>query len=289
MTTAKARSARKHASATTRTFCYGHNSRRGVARGAFRGPRHRTFGRRDRGRGQDRKARTREPMRRTAGASIEMGGATVELRSKSWRSTIVDQRRRMALALKETPSLVSVMRDANWRETCSLRARAARTGDSTPRRFPSKDRGPSKTACDPDFWPDYFRSRSYLMSRGLLAMPRRGRGGGIAGGERVVEFVVETLVLGFAGRTSCGLFPFSGVGIWLLRIGLALESPAPFVRKPTRRRRRGVPAVRRESMRIAIVGVGAIGGLLAASLARAGEEVSVVARGAISPRSARRA
>jgi 2-dehydropantoate 2-reductase len=33
-------------------------------------------------------------------------------------------------------------------------------------------------------------------------------------------------------------------------------------------------------MRIAIVGVGAIGGLLAAALARAGEEVSVVARGA---------
>jgi 2-dehydropantoate 2-reductase len=33
-------------------------------------------------------------------------------------------------------------------------------------------------------------------------------------------------------------------------------------------------------MRIAVVGVGAIGGLLAASLARAGEEVSVVARGA---------
>ena len=33
-------------------------------------------------------------------------------------------------------------------------------------------------------------------------------------------------------------------------------------------------------MRIAVIGVGAIGGLLAASLARAGEEVSVVARGA---------
>ena len=33
-------------------------------------------------------------------------------------------------------------------------------------------------------------------------------------------------------------------------------------------------------MRVAVVGVGAIGGLLAASLARAGEEVSVVARGA---------
>ena len=33
-------------------------------------------------------------------------------------------------------------------------------------------------------------------------------------------------------------------------------------------------------MRIAIIGVGAIGGLVAARLALAGEEVSVVARGA---------
>ena len=33
-------------------------------------------------------------------------------------------------------------------------------------------------------------------------------------------------------------------------------------------------------MRIAVIGVGAIGGLLAAKLAQAGEEVSVVARGA---------
>ncbi|MFY9656318.1 MAG: 2-dehydropantoate 2-reductase N-terminal domain-containing protein, partial [Methylocystis sp.] len=33
-------------------------------------------------------------------------------------------------------------------------------------------------------------------------------------------------------------------------------------------------------MKICVVGAGAIGGLLAAKLARAGEEVSVVARGA---------
>ena len=39
-------------------------------------------------------------------------------------------------------------------------------------------------------------------------------------------------------------------------------------------------AVWRSRVRIAVIGVGAIGGLLAASLARAGEEVSVVARGA---------
>jgi 2-dehydropantoate 2-reductase len=39
-------------------------------------------------------------------------------------------------------------------------------------------------------------------------------------------------------------------------------------------------AARRNPVRIAVIGVGSIGGLLAASLARAGEDVSVVARGA---------
>ena len=39
-----------------------------------------------------------------------------ENRSKSWRATIVLQRKRIALALKATPSLKAVMRDPIWRE-----------------------------------------------------------------------------------------------------------------------------------------------------------------------------
>jgi 2-dehydropantoate 2-reductase len=49
------------------------------------------------------------------------------------------------------------------------------------------------------------------------------------------------------------------------------------MRKRTCRRAAGS---REEAMRIAVIGVGAIGGLIAAKLAQAGEEVSVVARGA---------
>ena len=45
-------------------------------------------------------------------------------RSPSWRSTIVDQRKRVALAIRGTPSLRAVMRDPDWREDIWLDARA---------------------------------------------------------------------------------------------------------------------------------------------------------------------
>jgi hypothetical protein len=44
-------------------------------------------------------------------------------RSASWRATINDQRRRIALAIKETPSLKAVMRDPIWQEGVRLDAR----------------------------------------------------------------------------------------------------------------------------------------------------------------------
>jgi hypothetical protein len=47
-----------------------------------------------------------------------------ENRSKSWRATIVLQRKRIALALKTTPSLKAVMRDPIWREDMWLDALA---------------------------------------------------------------------------------------------------------------------------------------------------------------------
>jgi hypothetical protein len=47
-----------------------------------------------------------------------------QARTKSWRSTINDRRKRIALALKETPSLKAVMRDPDWQEGVWLDARA---------------------------------------------------------------------------------------------------------------------------------------------------------------------
>ena len=47
------------------------------------------------------------------------------MRSNSWRSTIVDQRKPIALAIKATPSLRTVMRDPDWgREDIWLDARS---------------------------------------------------------------------------------------------------------------------------------------------------------------------
>ncbi len=82
--------------------------------------------------------------------------AQPERRSNSWRSTIVDQRRRIALALISTPSLRSIMRDPNWREDAWLEAR----GQARKEMRLSEDRIPKappfsfEQACDVDFWPD---------------------------------------------------------------------------------------------------------------------------------------
>ena len=46
-----------------------------------------------------------------------------ENRSNSWRATIVDQRKRIALAIKGTPSLKAVMRNRDWQEDVWLDAR----------------------------------------------------------------------------------------------------------------------------------------------------------------------
>ncbi|HXW19451.1 MAG TPA: DUF29 domain-containing protein, partial [Roseiarcus sp.] len=46
------------------------------------------------------------------------------MRTNSWRSTIRGQRRRVAPAIKVTPSLKSVMRDTVWQEDIWLDARA---------------------------------------------------------------------------------------------------------------------------------------------------------------------
>ena len=77
-------------------------------------------------------------------------------RTNSWRATINDQRRRIALAIKETPSLKAVMGLPDWQEGVWLDARSqARKemgfpGDDLPEVCPwSMDQ-----AVDPEFGPE---------------------------------------------------------------------------------------------------------------------------------------
>jgi hypothetical protein len=79
-----------------------------------------------------------------------------KMRTNSWRLTIVDQRKRVALAIKATPSLKTVMRDPDWREDIWLDARAQaqkETGlpaDDLPEACPWT----MEQAADQDFWPE---------------------------------------------------------------------------------------------------------------------------------------
>ncbi|HKN27629.1 MAG TPA: DUF29 domain-containing protein [Roseiarcus sp.] len=79
-----------------------------------------------------------------------------ENRTNSWRATINDQRKRIALAIKETPSLKTVMRDRDWREDVWLDARAQarkETGlaeDTLPEACPWT----MEQVADPDYWPE---------------------------------------------------------------------------------------------------------------------------------------
>lgn len=79
-----------------------------------------------------------------------------EKRTNSWRATITDQRRRIGLALKETPSLKAVLRDPDWREGVWLDARAEarkETGleeDDLPGACPWT----MEQAADQGYWPE---------------------------------------------------------------------------------------------------------------------------------------
>ena len=79
-----------------------------------------------------------------------------EIRTNSWRATIIVQRKRIALALKATPSLKSVVRDRDWQEDVWLDAVAQaqkETGlaaDELPEACPWA----MEQAGDQDFWPE---------------------------------------------------------------------------------------------------------------------------------------
>jgi hypothetical protein len=79
-----------------------------------------------------------------------------EGRTKSWRSTINVQRKRIALALKATPSLKGVMRDPDWQEDVWLDALAQTqketelTADDLPEVCPWT----MEQAAEEGFWPE---------------------------------------------------------------------------------------------------------------------------------------
>jgi hypothetical protein len=79
-----------------------------------------------------------------------------ENRSKSWRATIVIQRKRIVLALKETPSLKSVMRSRDWQEGVWLDAiaQARKETELAEHELPEACPWPMNQAADQDFWPE---------------------------------------------------------------------------------------------------------------------------------------
>jgi hypothetical protein len=78
------------------------------------------------------------------------------LRGSSWRLTIKDQRRRIALAIKATPSLKTVLADPEWREDVWLEALSAAQKETALAREALPDVPPwsLEKACESDFWPD---------------------------------------------------------------------------------------------------------------------------------------
>jgi hypothetical protein len=77
-------------------------------------------------------------------------------RTNSWRATINDQRKRVALAIRATPSLKTIMRDPDWQEDMWLDARfRARKETGLPEEsLPESCPWTMEEAADPDFWPD---------------------------------------------------------------------------------------------------------------------------------------
>jgi hypothetical protein len=79
-----------------------------------------------------------------------------KMRTRSWRSTIVVQRKRIALAIKATPSLKAVMRDPLWQEDIWLDALAQAQKETGLAEDELPDACPwsMEQAVDQDFWPE---------------------------------------------------------------------------------------------------------------------------------------
>ncbi len=77
-----------------------------------------------------------------------------ESRTNSWRATIRDRRRRIALAIRETPSLKAVMRNPDWIEDTWLDARALARKETGIETLPETCPWMMEQAADADFWPE---------------------------------------------------------------------------------------------------------------------------------------
>ena len=77
-------------------------------------------------------------------------------RTNSWRATIIVQRKRIALAIKEAPSLKAVMRDHDWQEGVWLDAvtQACKETGLAADDLPEACPWPMDQAADPGFWPE---------------------------------------------------------------------------------------------------------------------------------------
>ena len=79
-----------------------------------------------------------------------------QTRNNSWRSTIIVQRKRVALAIKATPSLKAMMRDPDWREDIWLDALAQAQKETglALEDLPATCPWTMEQAAEDDFWPE---------------------------------------------------------------------------------------------------------------------------------------
>ena len=77
-----------------------------------------------------------------------------EKRSKSWRATIVLQRQRIEIALRETPSLKSILRDTMWQDDMWLDAKTQALNDAGLMQAPEVCPWSMEDVRDADFWPE---------------------------------------------------------------------------------------------------------------------------------------
>jgi Domain of unknown function DUF29 len=77
-----------------------------------------------------------------------------EKRTKSWRSTIDTQRKRIEIALRATPSLATVTRDSDWKLDTWFDARAQAERETGLEDLPLACPFTMDEARDPEIWPD---------------------------------------------------------------------------------------------------------------------------------------
>jgi Domain of unknown function DUF29 len=99
-----------------------------------------------------------------------------ESRTGGLRATICDARKRIALALKETPSLRTVLRDQDWQDGVWLDARVHARTESGVKDDALPDACPwtMEQAADPDFWPAAPKPQPFAVG---LSTRLSGRGG----------------------------------------------------------------------------------------------------------------